>query len=446
MNVSATETEESYQYPVGTVLKYTYSLQVPEAVEDIEGMIEYSNSTLTVNDFQLTQTNGVISNINYKKSDGTTVIYFCGTSYNNPYDFTEKTVLCTAEFTVKAKGETYADLNLQYMNGSDKTGNNGTHYVNNGVKLVDFDMDTSVEVSFEQVLKISSVSLSLFSNLQIDYYMKKSLFTSEGFENPYVVFDFCGKTYEVEDYKVTDDYYVFTFKNIAPHKMTDIVTSTPYATLNGQEYKGKSVDYSVEKYCYASLSRYTDDSYASFRTLIVDLLNYGADSQIYKNYNTDDLVNSSLTEEQKAMGTTENPQLKSVANSKYAVIDNPEVTYSSVALMLTDSVAITLYAKAEDVEGLTLKAVMGDKQWSIPASDFNVNGDVVEINFDKLNSAQMSKEVLFTFYRGDTAVSNTLCYSIESYVFKQQNNTDTKLMNLIMSMMKYGNSASAYVA
>ena len=57
---------------------------------------------------------------------------------------------------------------------------------------------------------------------------------------------------------------------------------------------------SVKKYAYKMLDLFSsDENYASFRTIIVDLLNYGAASQVYAGYQTDNLVNSELTDVQK---------------------------------------------------------------------------------------------------------------------------------------------------
>ena len=51
-----------------------------------------------------------------------------------------------------------------------------------------------------------------------------------------------------------------------------------------------------------------------------------------------------------------------------------------------------------------------------------------------------------TVYNGDTAVSNTIRYSIESYAYAQQNSTDANLVELVKAMMKYGDSAKAYIS
>ena len=60
-------------------------------------------------------------------------------------------------------------------------------------------------------------------------------------------------------------------------------------------------------YANTMLSYYSNN--AKMRTLLVDLLNYGASAQTFFGYNTANLVNKDLTEEQKGWATAEAPEL-----------------------------------------------------------------------------------------------------------------------------------------
>jgi hypothetical protein len=69
-----------------------------------------------------------------------------------------------------------------------------------------------------------------------------------------------------------------------------------------------------------------------------------------------------------------------------------------------------------------------------------------EVSFDGLMAKQMSTAVEATVYRGETAISNTALYSIESYAASNINkatNSDA-LKNMLKMMMYYGNAAAAY--
>ena len=56
----------------------------------------------------------------------------------------------------------------------------------------------------------------------------------------------------------------------------------------------------------------------------------------------------------------------------------------------------------------------------------------------------MRDKVWFTIYEGDTAISNTLQYSIETYAYRNQSTTTNGLGELVIAMMKYGDAAYKY--
>lgn len=80
--------------------------------------------------------------------------------------------------------------------------------------------------------------------------------------------------------------------------MGSLVTATVHGTKDGKEYTGKSLEYSVKQYAYNKLKADTTDD--KFKTMLVDMLNYGAAAQEYWGYNPKNLVNAELTDEQKA--------------------------------------------------------------------------------------------------------------------------------------------------
>ena len=297
-------------------------------------------------------------------------------------------------------------------------------------------------------LKISGASLTLQDNLTINYMVKEALFTKTGYENPYMVFVLNGKESVVEEYTKSGDNYVFAFKNIAPNQMNDMITATVHAEFNGEQYQSASRDYGVITYCNNMLNKSTD-AQGELRTLLVDLLNYGAQSQIYTNYKTDNLVNASLTETQKSWATKEDREWKTVQDIAYKTIDNPSVAWKGAGLMLTDRVEIRLSIEADDITDLRVKAELGNgTEWFIESSEFKPAAQVrrYNIDFNGLNSGQMSESVYFTVYEGDKIVSNTVCYSVESYAYAQANKSapDEALLALLKVMMKYGDAAYNY--
>ena len=294
-------------------------------------------------------------------------------------------------------------------------------------------------------LTFAGASLTLQDNLVINYKVDKNLIES-GYSNPYIKFVFNNKETVIKNYRIIDDKYVFDFTDIAPNKMNDTIYATLYAEKDGIICKSEIKEYSVSEYCYNMLKKYSTDEYSEFRTLLVDLLNYGTESQIYTNYCIDNLVSDRLTDEQKGWGTMNEIELATVMDKEYVIIDNPLILWSGVRLKLEDSIEMRFRINAENVEDLKAKIVSDSGEaWYIYSEAFEKSSDGYYIYFDKLNAAQMSEPIYLTIYDGETPVSNTVCYSIESYAYSKQNDADEKLVNLVNAMMKYGNSAYAYI-
>ena len=270
--------------------------------------------------------------------------------------------------------------------------------------------------------------------------MHKDLFVADAYTAPYAVFNVGIKTQTVYDYTTYGDYYVFSCTNIAPSQMGDTVYATLNGTLNG-EAQSYTMEYSVSDYCYNMLSS-TDD--AALRTLIVDLLNYGSAAQIYAWYHDKTPVNAALTEEQKGYASADS-ELATIVKTDYAVVDDAQATWKGAGLLLATNVCIRFRFAAEDLNGLSVKISAGGQEWEV--SEFEaaeVEGQYYAC-FSGLSARQMSEEVFATLYRNGEAVSNTLRYSIESYAFAKQNDSNVRLANLVKAMMRYGKSAAAYL-
>ena len=141
-------------------------------------------------------------------------------------------------------------------------------------------------------------------------------------------------------------------------------------------------------------------------------------------------------------------ELSSVFNKEHEAIANPTVAWKGASLKLEDSVTIRFTIETEDISNMVATIHCGDQQWSIAHSEFvELDNNRYYVYFEGLNAAQMSDIVCATITRDDTAVSNTVAYSIESYAYSKLNNTGTTetLQNILKAMMKYGDAAKAYL-
>jgi hypothetical protein len=199
----------------------------------------------------------------------------------------------------------------------------------------------------------------------------------------------------------------------------------------------------VAQYCYDKLAESTD---AKLNTLLVDLLNYGAAAQVYSSYNNGSLCNANLTDEQKAYGTQEAPSVSSVLNTKYATIENAAAKWKGATLQLGNAINLRVRFAAESIEGLTVKFEIGGEAYYV--SQFQedaANPGTYVATFDQIKGRQLREDIFATVYQGETAISNTVRYSVESYAAAKWNDSNAKLAALVQAMMKYGDAAVAYL-
>ena len=293
---------------------------------------------------------------------------------------------------------------------------------------------------------INTVSLSLESSITMNFKVLKSSLSS--FDEFYMTFECGGKEEKVTDYKETDKYYVFSYKGINPQLMNDNVTAVLHAKNKNGEYTSPEKIMSVKEYAYTMLDRYSDDEHSKLRTLLVDLLNYGAAAQIYAGYQTDNLVNSDLTDVQKDWASKDTTEFKNIRNLNYKTISNPTAEWKTCSLVLKNSIMVKVKFSAKDVENKTVEIVLKNAKFTYTKDDFVNNGDgTYYVYCNELFANELSDDLLFTIYENGKPCSNTMLFSVESYArLVRDNYKDKPLDKMTTAMMLYGNSAKAYGA
>lgn len=190
----------------------------------------------------------------------------------------------------------------------------------------------------------------------------------------------------------------------------------------------------------------SDENYASFCTMIVDLLNYGAASQVYAGYQTDNLVNSELTDVQKSWASKDTKEFKNIRNFNYKTISNPTVQWNSCGLVLGNAIMFKVKFTANNVENKTVEITLRNAKFTYDKNDFKDNGDgTYYVCCDELYADEMSDDIFLTVYENGVPCSNTMRFSVESYArLVRDNYKGTPLDEMITTMMLYGNSAKEY--
>ena len=291
----------------------------------------------------------------------------------------------------------------------------------------------------------SGQSISLQEDISINVYADKAVFDEGAYRNPYVVFDQEGWKTTVSEYTQKDGCYVFTYDHITPDRMGETVKATLYADKQDGTQFSVTKEYSVAQYCYSALE--LEQTGDALRTLLVDTLNFGAACQIYRNsdVSAQELVNAALTEEQRAWGSGE--ALRELENVRDFGKNNGSVQWRGASLLMSERVQLRVYFAAGDKTDLTVRAQSASGAWTLTNDRIQSKDGMYYVDFGYVNPAQMNEKVSFTVCRGDTAVSSTMHYSIDSYAatWLGKSDIEPRLAELIKAIIRYGDATKAYV-
>ena len=242
------------------------------------------------------------------------------------------------------------------------------------------------------------------------------------------------------------DYLVIDFAGIAAKQMCDTVTFAVYDKDGNQI--GSTTTTSIQKYMMSKLNKSTD---AKLSTLIVDILNYGAEAQLFFGYNTEKLANSELTDAQKALASA-GRAYTSVTQKEYAegydfdilfnvVLENNirlKLGFDLRELELSDSaVAVVKYT---DANGVAHRMELEVK---------NYKEDIFLVKVDSLMAVDASAVITCEIRDGGVTIAKAT-YSVESYaagvIAKYQGGNAEYEKKAVMAeaLMKYCDSAKTY--
>jgi hypothetical protein len=288
--------------------------------------------------------------------------------------------------------------------------------------------------------KINSAYLTLASDVSVIFRAT----IPAGFMNAYMVFNVNGVEYYA--YSMGQDATgkdLFSYPGINPQMMGDNINATLYASVNGMEVTPiKTVNYSVLQYCNKQLPTAGNN----FKTLISDLLVYGAASQIKLGYKTDALVTDLAT---TTLTPSTFPGVDAITNQQNAIGDkNPIADVTGVGLNLSNQVVCKFgfTITDEDPYKYTIKIKIGSKESEYTMYDCYEDGGKYWINYCDYSASQFDDTITVTLWDGETQVGRTFTYSVNSYFFKNANSADAGLAQLVQAVYNYGVSAKNYVA
>lgn len=318
-------------------------------------------------------------------------------------------------------------------------------------------------------LKLYGASLTLESDLTINFKADKAEFDAAGLADPYATFRFGTNVTSVKGVPgtttvnkatgETKDVYIFSFKGIAPNKLGDKVTATLSATRDGKKMVANTAfEYSVSDYCSNKFNEhYSAGTQPELMALVTDLLNYGAAAQKYTNYKTNALVNKDVPQK---YATSALPTMTTDSKDGSCIVnENATANWSAVSLYLKEKVSMK-FKFTTDLAVKNLKVAVTsekpDAEQTLSENATIINAIMYEgnnkycVEYSGLDADDLRVPVYVTIYDAEgNAVSNTLMYSVEAYAASKadtSNVNSTPLSKLVVEMMKYGDSAEAYAA
>lgn len=392
----------------------------------------------------------------------------------------EKTFTCTFDGcgatkteAIPATGETHTHSYTWVYNG-DAVYNTKTDYTDGTITGTCECGDTKTEtVTGTALLRCNSYSLILDNSLTINFKITKANVTN--FSNLVVKADTQFDAQKVYNAPVKEDSTTYQYPvGMPPQYVKDDINVVVYSAVekDGQtvEVWGPTYTRSVLLYATTILNNaaYASDSATeknkAFRTMLVDILNYGSAAQVKANYCVDELANAGLTETQKSWASADIQTWNTVKNYHAVEIENATARFNAGGLKLDDAVVprmtFSLKDGQADINDIVMEVKVGSDTFSYNIADNPDNFVYISTGttptygtenkyyfyFTNILANQMYDTIEFTVKKNGVAISDTATYSVESFVQQAYSLGSTTQVDkdLYMAMMKYGKAAVTY--
>ncbi len=284
---------------------------------------------------------------------------------------------------------------------------------------------------------IYGASVTIGSNLALNYYV-----SGPAGDGAYMVFSMNNTTSEPVYSVQNGEYLVFSFKDIPPQCMADVITATLYDKDGNVLIEG--FEFSLKEYATKVLEKYADKKDIS--DLVADMLRYGDAAQTYKNYNkgtilTDD-IKTLIDGKGSNLSATDTDNARQLTTAEGTEIDKTLYTFTACGVRFDFDNKLYVKFKAGGDSEITFK-LNGVTKYAEQLEDgtyiFYTTG---------INATDFDEVFTFELYV-DGVLHQTITYSVNSYVYAKQGATDangdpTALAELVLALYNYGISAKNY--
>ncbi len=311
----------------------------------------------------------------------------------------------------------------------------------------------AAELATDESIKINH-SLNLASDISINYVIKSALLADydsyylEVIMPIYKGNELTGTETVILQPELRGTNYYFVLNGLISLEMNNMVEATLHMEKDGRQYVSKVDRYSIGTYAYNQLNG--ENKSETLKAMCANLLRYGAKAQLWKGYRTDALVDANMTDEHKAYLN----ELDSVAfgdnNRKLADVEAPVVTWGGKALKLDSKIVVRYVINATNYKGdwndLSLRIrfvnIHGQTETVVltQCAVYDASRNYYVFDFDGLLAAELRTVMSVAVYEGETQVSETLEYSVDTF----GNGKTDSLLTVMQAMVAYSDSAKAF--
>ena len=323
---------------------------------------------------------------------------------------------------------------------------------NSVVGSEDLDLYPLTEGYVDSLLNIKQVSITLDSDISLVYLVDPAVL--ERYQNATIVYrdasgtvqGAAGLSKELTKTVNGKTYLYGEFTGIAAKEMTKDITATLEGTSDGGMTNCYSKAYTTSVADYAKRLIAMDGTSKVLKTLLVDLVNYGASAQTYFGYNTSDLANADFDDYQTYASAKHS--LTGFTNSGSSVTNSGNVKISGRTLVLENRVGIAVIVDTSEYEGdvadITINVSGTGVSDIISGQDLKPYGTnkYYGVTYEILPTKMDETYTFAVQVNGEESARMT--YGISAYAYNMRNNSNTKLVALLQDIMEYGNSALNY--
>ena len=245
-----------------------------------------------------------------------------------------------------------------------------------------------------------------------------------------------------------DGYYYFTLTALTAVNINDPVEAVIHLQKGDEFFVSTTDHYSIATYAYNQLNREVVSD--TLKKLCADLLVYGSAAQTYKEYRTDSLADSAMTEEQKAYCTDLETVPFGDTNTVVDDLENPPITWEGKSLNLGSTVSLKFIYNAEnytgDPEKLYLR-VFYRNQEGVYSTHFLYGGkpygdmeNCYYFEYSGLLASELRSTLSVWVMTSSEVLTPTLKYSADSY----GKGATGALLTLRNALFAYSDSAKAF--